>query len=60
MSKSKRAPQKSVTGPVLMRTQGKKVEKIHRLIVKEASSSVNKSTIKDLQKLDSTLRKCFD
>ena len=30
------------------------------LKVKETMSDVDKSTIKDLQKKDSTLRKCFD
>ena len=42
-----------------MRAQAKKSDKIHRLKVKEAMSSVDKSTIEDLQK-DSTLKKCSD
>ena len=37
-----------------------KTDKIHLLKVKEAISSVDKSTIKNLQKKDSTLKKCFD
>ena len=43
---------KCVAGPVLTRA----------LKIKEATgmSGVDKSTIKDLQKKDSTLRKCFD
>ena len=62
MSKSKRAPrnEKYVAGPVLTRAQAKKSDKIHPLKVKEAMSSVDKSTIKDLQKRDSTMKKCFD
>ena len=52
--------EKSVAGPVLMRAQVKKSDKIHPLKVKEAMSSVDKSTIEDLQKKDSTLKKCFD
>ena len=35
-------------------------DKIHPLKVKEAMSSVDKTTIEDLQKKDSTLKKCFD
>ena len=38
----------------------KKSNKIHPLKVKEAISSVDKTTIEDLQKKDSTLKKCFD
>ena len=38
----------------------KKTDKIHPLKLKEARSSVNKSTIEDLQKKDSALKKCFD
>ena len=61
MSKSKKAlEEKCVTGPVLTRVQAKKSDKIHPLKVKEAMSSVDKSTIEDLQKKDSTLKKCFD
>ena len=50
---------KCVAGPVLTRPQAKKSDKIHPLKVKEAMSSVEKTTIEDLQK-DSTLKKCFD
>ena len=48
---------KCVAGP---RAQTKKSDKIHPLKVKEAMSSVDKTTIEDLQKKDSTLKKCFD
>ena len=51
---------KCVAGPVLMRAQAKKSDKIHSLKVNEAMSSVDKSSIEDLQKKDSTLKKCFD
>ena len=51
---------KYVTGPVLARAQAKKSDKIHPLKVKEAMSSVDKTTMEDLQKKDSTLKKCFD
>ena len=51
---------KCVTGPVLTRAQAKKSNKIHPLKVKEAMSSVDKTTIEDLQKKDSPLKKCFD
>ena len=51
---------KCVGGPVLTRAQTKKSDKIHSLKVKEATSSVDKTTIEDLQKKDSTLKKCFD
>ena len=44
---------KCVAGPCLTRDQIKKTDKIHPLKVKEAMSSVGKSTIEDLQK------KCF-
>ena len=47
--------EKCVTGPVLTRAQVKKSNKFHWLKVKEAMSSVDKTTIKDLQKKDSTL-----
>ena len=59
MSKSKRAPlKKSVLRQGLRR---RRVIKIHPLRVKEAmSTSVNKSTIEDLQRKDSTLKKCFE
>ena len=39
-----------VAGPVLTRAQAKQSYKIHLLKVKKAMSSVNKSTIEDLQK----------
>ena len=39
-----------VAGPVLTRAQAKKSDKIHPLKVKEAMSSVDMSTIEDLQK----------
>ena len=42
------------------RAQAKKSDKIHPLKVKEAKSSVDKTTIEDLQNEDSTLKKCFD
>ena len=51
---------KYVAGPVLTRAQAKKSDKIHPLKVKEAMSRVDKTTIEDLQKKDSTLKKCFD
>ena len=47
-------------GPVLARAQAKKSDKIHPLKVKEAMLSVDKSALEDLQKKDSTLKKCFD
>ena len=49
-----------VAGSVLTMAQAKKSDKIHLLKVKEAMSSVDKTTIEDLQKKDSTLKKCFD
>ena len=49
---------KCVAGLVLTRAQAKKSDKIHPLKVKEAMSSVDKTTIEDLQKKDSTLKKC--
>ena len=55
--------EKCVAGPVVMRAQAKKSDKVHPLKVKEAVStwsSVDKSTIENLQKKDSTLKKCFD
>ena len=51
---------KCVAGPVLTRAQAKKSDKIHPLKVKEAMSSVDKTIIEDLQKKDSSLKKCFD
>ena len=42
-----------VAGPVLMRAQVKTTDKIQPLKVKEAMSSVDKSTIEDLQNEDS-------
>ena len=51
---------KCVAGLVLTRAQAKKKDKIHPLKVKEAMSSVDNTTIEDLQKKDSTLKKCFD
>ena len=49
-----------VAGPAVTRAQAKKSDKVHPLKVKEAMSSVDKSTIEDLQMKDSTLKKCFD
>ena len=49
-----------VAGPAVTRAQAKKSDKVHPLKVKEAMSSVDKSTIENLQKKDSTLRKCLD
>ena len=51
---------KCVARPVLTRAQTKKSNKIHPLKVKEAMSSVVKTTNEDLQKKDSTLKKYFD
>ena len=42
-----------------MRAQAKKSDKVHPLKVQEAMSSIDKSTIKNLQK-DSILKKCFN
>ena len=47
---------KCVAGPVLPRAQAKKTDKIHPLKVKDTMSSVDKSTIEDLQKKESTLK----
>ena len=47
-----------VTGPVMTRAQAKS-DKVHPLKVKEAMSSVDKSTIENLWRKDSTLKKCF-
>ena len=52
--------EKCVAGPVVTRAQAKKSDKVHPLKVKEAMSSVDKSTIENLQRKDSTLKKCFD
>ena len=52
--------EKCVAGSVVTRAQAKKSDKVHPLKVKEAMSSVDKSTIENLQKKDSTLKKCFD
>ena len=60
--------EKCVAGPVVTRAQAKKSDKVHSLQVKEAMSSVDKSTIENLdkstienlQKKDSTFKKCFD
>ena len=46
-------------GPSLTRAQAKKTDKMHPLKVEEAMLSIGKSTIEDLQKKDSTLKKCF-
>ena len=61
MSKFKRAPWKErvFAGPCLTRAQVKKSDKIQPLKVKEAMLSVDKSTIEDLQKKDSTLKKAL-
>ena len=52
--------EKCFAGPVVTRAQAKKSDKVHPLKVKEAMSSVDKSTIENLQKKNSTLKKCFD
>ena len=52
--------EKCVARPVLSRAQAKKSDKIHPLNVKETMSSVDKTTIEDLQKKDATLKKCFN
>ena len=44
----------------MTRDQAKKGDKGHPLKVKEAMSSVDKLTTENLQKRDSTLKKCFD
>ena len=48
--------EKCVAGPVVTRAQAKKSDKVHPLKVKEAMSSVDKSTIENLQKKDLTLQ----
>ena len=52
--------EKCVARPVVTRAQAKKSDKVHPLKVKEAKSSVDKSTIENLQRKDSTLKKCFN
>ena len=52
--------EKCVAGPVVTRARAKKSNKVHLLKAKEAMSSVDKSTNENLQKKDSTLKKCFD
>ena len=52
--------EKCVAGPVVTSAQARKSDKVHLLKVKEAMSSVDKSTIENLQRKDSTLKKCFD
>ena len=49
-----------VARPVVTRAQAKKSDKVHPLKVKEAMSSIDKSTIENLHKTDTTLKKCFD
>ena len=49
-----------VAGPVVTRAQTKKRDKVHPLKVKEAMSSVAKLAIENLQRKDSTVKKCFD
>ena len=51
---------KCVAGLCLTRAQAKKSDKILPLKVKEPMSSVNKFAIEDLQKKESSLKKCFD
>ena len=51
---------KCVAGPVLISAQVKKSDNIHPLKVKEAMSSVDRSTLENPKKKDSTLKKCFD
>ena len=48
--------EKCVAGPVVTRAQAKKSDKVHPLKVKEAMSSVDKSTIENLQKRIRLLR----
>ena len=43
-----------VAGPVMTRAQAKKSDKVHVLKVKEGMSSIDKLTIENLQKKDST------
>ena len=55
------APEEAcVAIPVVTRAQAKKSDKVQRLKAKEAMSSVDKSTIEDLQTEDATLKKCFN
>ena len=48
-----------VAGPVAIRAQAKKSDKVHPLKHKEAISSVDKLTIENLQKKDLNLKKCL-
>ena len=52
--------EKCVAGPVVTRAQAKKSDKVYPLKVKEAMSRVDKSTIENLQRKDSTMKKCFE
>ena len=52
--------EKCVVGPVVTRAHVKKSDTIHLLKVKEVRSRIKKSTIEDIQKKDSALKKCFD
>ena len=49
-----------VAGLVVIRAQAKKSDKVHLLKVKEAMSNVDQSTIENLQKKNSRLKKYFD
>ena len=49
-----------VAGPVVTRAQAKKSDKVHPLKVREAMLTVEKATIENLQRKESTLKKCFD
>ena len=51
---------KCVAGTVLTRAQLKKSDTINPIKVNEAMSSMDKTSIEDLQKKASTLKKCFD
>ena len=48
------------SAPVVTKAQAKKSDKLHPLKVKDPKSSVDKSTIENLQKKDLTLKKCFE
>ena len=52
--------EESVALPVVTRAQAKKSDKVHPLEAKEAMSSVERSTIENLQKKYSTIKKCCD
>ena len=52
--------EETTEGKCVAGAQANKRDKIHPFKVKEALSSVDKTTIEDLQKKDSTLKKCFD